>query len=383
MATKTNLQPNMDDLRDLLSPYLDGEVTAEEQSMVEEALRVSPELAAELEELKLTVNLLAELPVVAAPRPLTLTAADVASVAHTLPSKKQRWFAVPAWAGGLIALAATLICVVAVGGLLWTSSMGGSMSVPSQEIALQQDSAAVPEAEADTAVSGAAAPPLAAEEKSVEIEEAPQAEMVEQPSAPVEEENAVVETNQAEMAGAAADVDTTDDATTGEGAESALLPADPEQATAAEEVFSAGESAQEEIQPDTDEAARAAAAVEEKAEEEPAMMAEAPPDAPSEIAESEAAPQPAASPSPSATATVSAPPPTSTPIVAATAIPEATLIAQEAPTAGEIDPRVTVGPPSSPPQRTVGSRGLTLLAGFVVVLAVIGLVGWSIRRKIK
>ena len=57
MADNTNHQPNIEHVRDLLSPYLDGEVTDEERKLVEQAVITSPELHEELETLRQTVAL--------------------------------------------------------------------------------------------------------------------------------------------------------------------------------------------------------------------------------------------------------------------------------------------------------------------------------------
>ena len=90
MATNTDPQLNMDEIRDLLSPYLDGEVSDEERARVEHALRISPALADELESLRQTVTWLAELPTAAAPRPFTLTEADLQGSFPELRTKPSR-----------------------------------------------------------------------------------------------------------------------------------------------------------------------------------------------------------------------------------------------------------------------------------------------------
>ena len=56
MASNENQQPNIDRARELLSPYLDGEVSAEEQVLVEAALAASGELQADLESLRQAVH---------------------------------------------------------------------------------------------------------------------------------------------------------------------------------------------------------------------------------------------------------------------------------------------------------------------------------------
>ncbi len=64
-------------IQELLSSYIDGEVTASERQQVEQALAESAELRHELASLRQTVQWLAALPAVAAPRPFTLSEADV------------------------------------------------------------------------------------------------------------------------------------------------------------------------------------------------------------------------------------------------------------------------------------------------------------------
>ena len=82
-------------IRELLSPYLDGAVTAAERAQVENALAQSPELRAELDSLRQTVQLMQSLPRVPAPRPFTLSAAD-AGIAEP---KKRGFLGKPLWAG--------------------------------------------------------------------------------------------------------------------------------------------------------------------------------------------------------------------------------------------------------------------------------------------
>ena len=137
MATIIPPQPNTEDMLTLLSAYLDGEVTPAERAQVEQALAHSPEMARELAELRQTVSLVSALPKMAAPRPFTLTLADVTP--SVPPRQQRRWFAVPMWAGGLAAMAAVLACVLAAGGLFINRQMeGATMSMaPAAEVARQ------------------------------------------------------------------------------------------------------------------------------------------------------------------------------------------------------------------------------------------------------
>ena len=68
MAANQNHQFNTDQIRELLSPYLDGEVTDEERALVEQAIAASDEIRGELETLRRTIALVAALP--PAPEPM-------------------------------------------------------------------------------------------------------------------------------------------------------------------------------------------------------------------------------------------------------------------------------------------------------------------------
>lgn len=70
-------QPEHESIRALLSPYLDGEVTEEEQEQVEHHLRACSECAAELASLRWTVGLMAQVPAERLPRRFTLRQMDV------------------------------------------------------------------------------------------------------------------------------------------------------------------------------------------------------------------------------------------------------------------------------------------------------------------
>lgn len=130
MADNLNHQLNSDDIRDLLSPYLDGEVTEEERVLVEQALVGSTELQRELETLRRTVTLLTALPPMPAPRPFTLTEADVKIA---IPARKN-FFGLPTWFRGVATLAVVLLCVVAAGSLFWSMQFKRA-SQPAAEVA--------------------------------------------------------------------------------------------------------------------------------------------------------------------------------------------------------------------------------------------------------
>jgi anti-sigma factor RsiW len=159
---------NIEQARDLLSPYLDGEVTPAERALVEQALADSADLRRELGALRRTVALVSALPPVAAPRPFTLTEAQVRPKS-TAP-KRSIWGA-PAWPMSLVAgLAAALLCVLAAGGLFWSMRFGGMpSSAPAAELAKAPEATALPvqaQLAAEPAEAGAekpAAPPLPTE----------------------------------------------------------------------------------------------------------------------------------------------------------------------------------------------------------------------------
>lgn len=151
MTDDKNLQFNSQQIRGLLSPYLDNEVTAEERQLVEQGLAASAELRQELEALRHTVGLLAALPPVPAPRPFTLTEAQVRPAA---PTARKSLFRLPWWVQGWAALAATLLCVLVAGGIFWRTQLGQYSAVmPAAEIAnAPQITAPAPEKEAANAV---------------------------------------------------------------------------------------------------------------------------------------------------------------------------------------------------------------------------------------
>ncbi len=95
---------------DLLSAYIDGQVTAGQRRQVEQHLAVCPVCARNLMTMRETVRLLGELPVLAAPRPFTLRQQQAR------PARPSAW----RWVFGLPGLAtgvAVLLCTVAVGSL--------------------------------------------------------------------------------------------------------------------------------------------------------------------------------------------------------------------------------------------------------------------------
>ncbi len=90
---------------ELLSAYLDGEVTPRERAVVEEALKHDRKLAASLVELRATKEAVADLPRLRAPTSFALQA--------PLP-KKRRWLLL-AWRWATVAVAFLLVAVVSWG----------------------------------------------------------------------------------------------------------------------------------------------------------------------------------------------------------------------------------------------------------------------------
>lgn len=187
MANDKHHQLDIERARDLLSPYLDDEVTEEERTLVEGAIAASVELRQELETLRQTVSLVASLPQMPAPRPFTLSEAAVKGAA---PAPGRR-FIFPIWAKSWATLAATLICVVAVGGFLLFrfGASNFSTSQPAAEIALQSAAQEATEAEVETFAESEAAQEAAqaepAQEEATAEEAAGQVQALE--AAPAEE----------------------------------------------------------------------------------------------------------------------------------------------------------------------------------------------------
>lgn len=185
MANNNNPQLNMDQIRDLLSPYLDGEITGEERMLVEQALAASPELQRELESLRRTVAMVAALPPMPAPRPFTLTKA----VVRPSTPKSKGFLGLPSWAMGWATLAATLLCVLIAGGLFWTMQFGrgGMPAMAPAEIAVAPTYTAMLAAEAPAAEKPVEEPAAKKEVSTESPTEAPVLEMA-APAPPATEE---------------------------------------------------------------------------------------------------------------------------------------------------------------------------------------------------
>jgi hypothetical protein len=159
---------------ELLSAYIDGEVTGDERALVETHLATCVTCARDMATLRQTVTMLRQLPPVAAPRPFTLRESDVAPTRPARPA----WWRLP-WAQGLVAATAMLLCVAAVGGVLLLGRTGTPQPValqapaPTEATAEKMVVEKTAEVEAEKAVEGAKetppsveapAPPFATEE---------------------------------------------------------------------------------------------------------------------------------------------------------------------------------------------------------------------------
>ena len=164
MADQANHQSNIEAVRNLLSPYLDGEVTEDERSLVEQTLAASPELKQELELMRQMIAQLTALPRMPAPRPFTLSEAD----GQPVPPPARRFFGLPLWFSGFAALATALVCVLAVGWVIFGAARQGD----EQMIVLQSAATPVAETVTETTSAGEASGALSAEEEATEEEEA-------------------------------------------------------------------------------------------------------------------------------------------------------------------------------------------------------------------
>ena len=217
MANNSNPQDNLDYIYDLLSPYLDGEVTEEERVLVEQALAASPEVQQELDSLRQTITMIQALPQVSAPRPFTLSQADIQPAA---PAPKKSFWRLPGWGGSLALVATTLVCVL-VAGAIFLGRQQSDQS-PAAEIAQMQQAEApaadeaAPQEETEAAVEsrveGQQETEEAAEEPLTEAEQEAAAEPAEAETFAEEKAGESAK----ESAGEAAEQDDQD--TTGSGA---------------------------------------------------------------------------------------------------------------------------------------------------------------------
>jgi hypothetical protein len=176
---------------DLLSAYLDGQVTAAERDRVDAHVRQCASCQSELDSLRRTIMLLQALPRVSVPRAFTLSEVQVGI---------RRPGAQPAWLGGLIrglgAVTAVALVALMAATLLRTPTAQVARVVPASQAPSAEPPTAVMEAPAvaapaeETAPVVAMAPSVAPTEVRVEQQQAapPTAELALAMAAPTEAE---------------------------------------------------------------------------------------------------------------------------------------------------------------------------------------------------
>ncbi len=128
-----------DQVAELLSAYIDGEVTSDERGLVEAHLASCEACDRDLATLRQTVVLLRQMPQVVAPRPFTLRESDVQSLGLAPRPARPAWWQ-SGWLRGAAAAAAMLLCV-AVAGVVLLSQRGefGAPAAPAP-VALKSQS---------------------------------------------------------------------------------------------------------------------------------------------------------------------------------------------------------------------------------------------------
>ena len=122
---------------ELLSAYLDGELSAGERARLEARLATDPALRAELDALRRTAALVHDLPTVPVPRNFILPQTMVARPRPAPPARPRR-----AWAAPLLTAAtavASLLFVVVLAGDLLLSGVGGLALAPGAEPPLEAE----------------------------------------------------------------------------------------------------------------------------------------------------------------------------------------------------------------------------------------------------
>ena len=175
---------------ELLSAYVDGELSAEERNALEARLSQDSELRAELRAMHRTVSLMRELPEVEAPRNFILTESMTGRQAAEQRTRQPRRRA--AWVAPLLTLATTVVSllfvVVLVGDLLLPGT-GGMMSAPApleeadEAPAVALEAAPTEELEMERSV--APSEPSPPPQPTAEVEEK---DMMEEPQKALEEE---------------------------------------------------------------------------------------------------------------------------------------------------------------------------------------------------
>jgi len=162
-------------VEELLSAYIDGELSIEEATLVEKHLRLCSACTHDLETLRQTVNLVRQLPVVSLPRSLTISHLVV-------PERPRAWGYV--YLRGATALAAFLLIVLLAGDLGFQYLWAPRMAAPAPEPMALETTIEAPEAtvqalettveapEAEIGVPGEA-PPAIEQMEAQKVEETP------------------------------------------------------------------------------------------------------------------------------------------------------------------------------------------------------------------
>ncbi len=163
---------NFDD--DLLSAYLDGEVTAAERARVEQALASDPQARERLQTLEATVRLLRGAPRVAVPRVFTLTEAQVVAAGGRVKGRQQGGWLDRLFAGlprlMPVATAAVALALLLVVGLdVWSSQFGATQPLAAPK-SLGVNRAAEATAAPSAKILATEAPALAASAQDVSAE---------------------------------------------------------------------------------------------------------------------------------------------------------------------------------------------------------------------
>lgn len=144
---------------ELLSAYLDGEVTPEERVLVERTVAGSSEVAWRLDALRQTVALMGQLPRVPLPRSFTLSEADVRPVRRAGRDTARWWQTLlnPVFLRNATAVATMLFLVVLVGNVMLSSLAPAAPASPSATVVVQAPVERVAKEAAPTTANAASA----------------------------------------------------------------------------------------------------------------------------------------------------------------------------------------------------------------------------------
>lgn len=124
---------------ELLSAYLDGEVTPEERTLVERTVASSSDVAWRLDALRQTVALVGQLPRVPLPRSFTLSEADIQPTPRVGHEAPRWWHALlnPVFLRNATAVATMLFLVVLVGNVMLSSQAPAAPASVSATVVVQ------------------------------------------------------------------------------------------------------------------------------------------------------------------------------------------------------------------------------------------------------